>query len=226
MNLLYLVHRLPYPPDKGDKVRSFHLLRHLSERHRIFLGTFIDDPADEAHVDTLREFCAETYIARLSPKQARLESLRGLLSDEALTLPYYRDDALQAWVNRTIREHHIEAAVVFSSAMAQYLAGFPRTKTLVDFCDVDSAKGAQDAPARPWPLSWIYRREGERLLAFEREIAASAAHSFFSTARETELFLSLAPECRDKGKVSAMCNGVDADYFSPEHEFASPYADG
>lgn len=224
MNLLYLVHRLPYPPDKGDKVRSFHLLRHLSERHRIFLGTFIDDPADEAHVDTLREFCAETYIARLSPKQARLESLRGLLSDEALTLPYYRDDALQAWVNRTIREHHIEAAVVFSSAMAQYLAGFPRTKTLVDFCDVDSAKWAQYAPARPWPLSWIYRREGERLLAFEREIAASVAHSFFSTARETELFLSLAPECQDK--VSAMCNGVDADYFSPEHEFASPYADG
>jgi len=45
-NLLYLVHRLPYPPNKGDKVRSYHLLKHLAARHRVFLGTFIDDPQD------------------------------------------------------------------------------------------------------------------------------------------------------------------------------------
>lgn len=52
-NLLYLAHRLPYPPDKGDKLRSFHLLRHLAKKHRVFLGTFIDDPADEAQVGKL-----------------------------------------------------------------------------------------------------------------------------------------------------------------------------
>ncbi|MDR1936639.1 MAG: TIGR03087 family PEP-CTERM/XrtA system glycosyltransferase [Candidatus Accumulibacter sp.] len=222
MKLLYLAHRLPYPPDKGDKLRSFHLLRHLAARHRIFLGSFIDDPLDEAHVETLRGFCEETHIARLSPKLARLGSLRGVLSGEALTLPYYRDGGLRAWVNTTVEERGIDAAVVFSSAMAQYLDAFPLERTLVDFCDVDSAKWTQYAPLHAWPWSWIYRREGERLLSFERKIAASAAHSFFSTENETELFLRSAPECR--GKVSAMCNGVDADYFSPEHEFASPYA--
>ncbi|MDR3299070.1 MAG: TIGR03087 family PEP-CTERM/XrtA system glycosyltransferase [Candidatus Accumulibacter sp.] len=221
-NLLYLAHRLPYPPNKGDKVRSFHLLRHLAAKHRVFLGTFIDDPADEAHVEKLREFCAETHIARLSPKLARLGSLRGVLNGEALTLPYYRDGRLQTWVNRMIETRRIDAAVVFSSAMAQYLAAFPREKTLVDFCDVDSAKWTQYAPKHPWPLSWIYRREGERLLSHERAIAASAAHSFFVTENEKELFLRSAPECRDK--VSAMRNGVDADYFSTRHELASPYA--
>jgi sugar transferase (PEP-CTERM/EpsH1 system associated) len=223
-NLLYLVHRLPYPPNKGDKVRSFHLLRHLAKKHRVFLGTFIDDPADEAHVEKLREFCAEMYIARLSPGRARLGSLRGLLTGEALTLPYYRDAGLRAWVDATGKECGIDAAVVFSSAMAQYLSAFPRGKTLVDFCDVDSAKWTQYALSRPWPLSWIYRREGERLLFQERKIAASAAHAFFVTENETTLFLRLAPECR--GKASAMNNGVDADYFSPEHELTSPYADG
>jgi sugar transferase (PEP-CTERM/EpsH1 system associated) len=223
MNLLYLVHRLPYPPDKGDKVRSFHLLRHLAEKHRVFLGTFIDDPADEAHVEKLREFCVEIHVARLSPRWARLGSLRGLLTGEALTLPYYRDAALQAWVDATIEGRRIDAAVAFSSAMPQYLAAFPGGKTLVDFCDVDSAKWTQYAAARRWPLSWIYQREGERLLAQERKITASAAHAFFVTENETELFLRFAPECR--GKVSAMNNGVDADYFSPRHALASPYAD-
>lgn len=220
-NLLYLVHRLPYPPNKGDKVRSFHLLRHLAAKHRVFLGTFIDDPEDEVHVEKLQEFCTGMHIARLLPKLAKLRSLSGLLSGEALTLPYYRDDGLQAWVNKMIAERKIDAAVVFSSAMAQYLGAFPREKTFVDFCDVDSAKWTQYAPAHRWPFSWIYRREGERLLTFERQVAASAARSFFVTENETELFLSHAPECREK--TLPMCNGVDADFFSPEHDLASPY---
>ena len=220
-NVLYLVHRLPYPPNKGDKVRSFHLLRHLAAKHRVFLGTFIDDPEDEVHVEKLQEFCTGMHIARLLPKLAKLRSLSGLLSGEALTLPYYRDDGLQAWVNKMIAERKIDASVVFSSAMAQYLGAFPREKTFVDFCDVDSAKWTQYAPAHRWPFSWIYRREGERLLTFERQVAASAARSFFVTENETELFLSHAPECR--GKTLPMCNGVDADFFSPEHDLASPY---
>lgn len=74
-NLLYLVHRLPYPPNKGDKVRSYHLLAHLAARHRIFLGTFIDDPADEVYVDKVRAHCADLHIVRLSPR-ARCASSR------------------------------------------------------------------------------------------------------------------------------------------------------
>ena len=221
-NLLYLVHRLPYPPNKGDKVRSFHLLRHLTEKHRVFLGTFIDDPDDEKHVGKLRELCAGLHVSALSPRTAKLRSLSGLLSGEALTLPYYRDAALQAWVDETLASQSIDAAVVFSSAVAQYLGRFPGGKTLVDFCDVDSAKWTQYAATHRWPLSWIYRREGERLLAYEREVAGDVAHSFFATEKEVALFLSAAPEHRDR--VSAMSNGVDADFFSPEHDLPSPYA--
>jgi len=221
-NLLYLVHRLPYPPNKGDKVRSFHLLKHLAAKHRVFLGTFIDDPQDEVYVDRLPEFCAGTHIARLSPRMAKIASLRGLLNGEALTLPYYRNASFQSWVDRTIRDEKIDAAIIFSSAMAQYLQGHSQLKTLVDFCDVDSAKWTQYAPTHRWPFSWIYRREGARLLAFEKAVAASAAHSYFVTENETNLFLQSAPECR--GMVSPMCNGVDSDFFSPEHEMTSPFA--
>ena len=221
-NLLYLVHRLPYPPNKGDKVRSFHLLKHLAAKHRIFLGTFIDDPQDEAYVEKLPEFCAGMHIARLSPKAAKIKSLTGLLGNEALTLPYYRDAGLRGWVDKTIREEHIDAAVIFSSAMAQYVEGHTQLPVLVDFVDVDSAKWTQYAPNHRWPMSWIYRREGERLLAFERKVSASTMHSFFVTENEVELFLRHAPECRDK--TSPMCNGVDADFFSPAHDLASPYA--
>ncbi len=223
-HLLYLVHRLPYPPNKGDKVRSFHLLKHLTTRHRVFLGTFIDDPEDEAYVDKLLPYCSDLHIARLSPRLARVRSLSGLLSHEALTLPYYRNAGLQTWVSRTLREQRIDAAIVFSSAMAQYVQGLPQLRTLVDFVDVDSAKWTQYAANHRWPMSWLYRREGERLLAFERSVAQRATRSFFVTENETALFCNSAPEC--KGRVEPMCNGVDAEFFSPEHVLASPYKTG
>ena len=220
-DILYLVHRLPYPPNKGDKVRSYHLLKHLAARHRVFLGTFIDDPEDEAYIEQVTAFCADLHIARLSPRLAKLRSLSGLLDNKALTLPYYRDAGLQAWVDKTLREQKIDAAIIFSSAMAQYISDPAQVRTIVDFVDVDSAKWTQYAPNHPWPLSWLYRREGERLLAFERQVAQAAEHSFFVTDNETALFLRSAPECN--GRISPMSNGVDSDFFSPEHELPSPY---
>lgn len=219
--LLYLVHRLPYPPNKGDKVRSYHLLKHLAGRHRVFLGTFIDDPEDEVHVDAVREYCADMHITRINPKVARLMSLSGLARNTALTLPYYHSASLQSWVDRILREEQIDAAVVFSSVMAQFVQGVSQLRKLVDFVDVDSAKWAQYAANHRWPMSWLYRREGERLLAFERSVASQADRCFFVTDLEADLFRRLAPECADK--VEAVCNGVDADFFSPQHEFPSPF---
>ncbi len=220
-NVLFLVHRLPYPPNKGDKVRSYHLLKHLAAHHRVFLGTFIDDPEDEIHVDTLRGYCADLHVARLTPTRARVLSLTGLLDHQALSIPYYRNPGLQAWVDRTVREQRIDVVVIFSSVMARFVDKLPNVATLVDFVDVDSHKWTQYSARHRWPMSWLYRREGERLLAFERAVAARSARSFFVTQAEVDLFASLAPECA--GRIEAMCNGVDADYFSPSHELPSPF---
>lgn len=223
-NLLYLVHRLPYPPNKGDKVRSYHLLKHLTANHRVFLGTFVDDPDDEQHIETLRALCPDLYVARLHPRWAKLRSLSGLLTQQALGLRYYRNPGLQAWVDHVLAKNRIEAIVIFSSVMAQYLPlGSSATlpPVLVDFVDVDSEKWMQYADNHPWPLSWLYRREGERLLAFERYTATQSRRSFFVTDNEVALFCRLAPECADR--VEALSNGVDADFFAPDPARASPF---
>ena len=221
-NILFLVHRLPYPPNKGDKVRSFHLLKHLAAKHRVFLGTFVDDPDDQQYVDTVKGYCADSHFASLNPRSARIRSLNGLLAGEPLTLRYYRDAGLQDWVNRICQTREIDSIVIFCSAMAQYVEHIPRVPKLVDFVDVDSAKWSQYATSHKWPMSWLYRREGRLLLDFERETAASASRSFFVTDAEVALFNRLAPECAVR--VDAVCNGVDSDFFAPDDAFTSPYA--
>lgn len=221
-NILLLVHRLPYPPNKGDKVRSYHLLKHLAMQHQIFLGTFVDDPFDMEHVDTVRSFCRELHVAQLDPKVAKIRSLTALATSDPLSLNYYRDDALQDWVDQLCSQQKIDAVVVFSSPMAQYIESMPQLPVIIDFVDVDSAKWTQYAPNHHWPMSWLYRREGRTLLNYERKIAALSVRSFFVTDAEVALFTQLAPECADR--VDAICNGVDADYFSPDTGRQTPYS--
>lgn len=219
-NVLFLVHRLPYPPNKGDKVRSCHLLKHLAARHRVFLGTFVDDPEDEAYVDTVRSLCAGLHVSRLHPRRARLYSLGGLASGKPLTLQYYRDSALTAWVQQTCRTQAIDAVIAFSSSMAQYAAGV-QAPLLMDLVDIDSAKWTDYAEAHRWPLSWLYRREGAELLRYERQVAARSQRVFLCTEKEADLFRVLAPE--SASRVVAMGNGVDCDYFAPDPTRASPF---
>jgi sugar transferase (PEP-CTERM/EpsH1 system associated) len=220
--LLLLVHRIPFPPNKGDKVRSFHLLEFLASRYQVHLGTFVDSPDDLAHVPQLQKYCASSKVIEIRPALARIRSLAGLWTGEALTLRYYRDAALAGWVRSTLREQGITKAVVFSSAMAPYVLDLPQLRVVVDFVDVDSAKWSQYARSRPWPLSAIFKREGARLLAFERTVAHGTEASVFVTPAEAQLFRTLAPEC--SSRVHHAQNGVDTEYFSPAHELPSPFA--
>ena len=220
-NLLYLVHRLPFPPDKGDKVRSYHLLEHLRKNHNVYLGTFVDDAADEPHVPTVRGLCADAHVARLKPFAAKLRSSRALLGARAMSLDYYRDTGLSEWVRQTLARQRIDAVIVFSSAMAQYAEEVTSLPVLVDFVDVDSAKWTQYSERRTWPMSWLYRREGRLLLDYERRVAAKSRRSFFVTDNESALFKGLAPECA--GVVDSMSNGVDSDFFAPSVSRPSPF---
>jgi sugar transferase (PEP-CTERM/EpsH1 system associated) len=223
-NLLLLVHRMPYPPNKGDKIRSYHLLRHLAARYRVHLGTFVDAPEDWEHVDRVKAMCAGSHFARLDPKLARLRSLGALLGGRALSSDYYRDADMQAWVERTMREQNIARVVVFSSPMAQYILPYAHARRVIDFCDVDSDKWRQYAAQKSWPMSWLYGREARTLLAYEREVARKCDSALFATAPEAQLFKELAPE--SDGKIGHFNNGVDTDYFSPARAYANPFADG
>ncbi|HEY4080394.1 MAG TPA: TIGR03087 family PEP-CTERM/XrtA system glycosyltransferase [Burkholderiaceae bacterium] len=223
-NILYLVHRLPYPPNKGDKVRSFHLLKHLAARHSVYLATFVDDEDDWQHVEHLKTLCAEVHAVGLHPRRAKLASLRGLLSGEALSLPYYRSRSMQSWVRGVHQRVPLDASVVFSSTMAQYALPLQRVPMLVDFVDVDSAKWTDYAKAHAWPMSWLYEREGRKLLAFEQAAAERARCSFFVTENEVALFRRLSPQL--SAPVEALCNGVNSEFFAPDAARASPFPPG
>jgi sugar transferase (PEP-CTERM/EpsH1 system associated) len=220
-NLLYLVHRIPYPPNKGDKIRSYHLFRFLAERYRVFLATFVDDPADWRFSGEVQTMCAEAHFAALNPKLARLRSARGLPTGAPLSLPYYADAKMRRWVDDVVRRNAIKHVVAFSSPMAQFADHLNGARRIMDFVDVDSDKWAQYAKSKSWPMNAVYRRESRALLRYERAVAARWDASVFVSDDEARLFAGMAPESAQR--VHGVYNGVDFDYFSPDRTYDNPF---
>ncbi len=221
--LLFLVHRIPYPPNKGDKIRSFNILKHLAKTYRVHVGAFVDDPHDWRYQAELEALCGEVCLLNLKPHQRKLTSLKGLLTGESLTVPYYASQSMQAWVDGLLMKKAIENVVVFSSPMAQFVSGpaYSHLRRVADFVDIDSDKWAQYARAKNWPLSWIYGREARTLFTYERKIANEFDATVFVSDDECAMFKRLVPEVVTR--IGAVHNGVDTDYFSPNREYADPY---
>ena len=219
--LLFLAHRIPFPPNKGDKIRSFHLLRHLGARYAIHLGAFVDDPDDWQYRDALKPYCASIKLLPLNPFRARLASLRGLFSGEALTLPYYRNRELQRWATELAEAGMVSRGLAFSSAMAQFMPeGLERC--VLDMVDVDSDKWTQYAQTQRGPLAWLYAREGRKLAQWEVRAAQDFDATLLVSTDEAALLQQRAPQARHK--IGAFENGVDAGYFSPDRDYPNPYA--
>ena len=221
--LLYLVHRLPYPPNKGDKITSFNLLKYLSKRYSVYLACFVDEAADWEYVDHVKGFCQDSCIVGLNPKLAKLASVRGLLTGEPLSLPYYRNHKIQAWVDKTLEAESIDSVLIFSGVMAQYVTGKLNSdvRSVLDLEDVDSDKWRLYAKEHAWPMSWIYQREADKLLAFESAMAAEFDSTVFVSKDEAEFFKDLVPGVAEK--VVHRVQGVDSAFFDPAIDYDNPY---
>jgi sugar transferase (PEP-CTERM/EpsH1 system associated) len=209
VNILYLCHRIPFPPDKGDKIRSFHQIEYLSQRHRLHVACFVDAKDDLKHVPALARYCASLEAVYRSRRSADIQALLALPGSRPLSVAAFHSRELARRIERRIATERIDLAIVFSSAMAQYVPGKTDFPVIVDFVDVDSEKWRVYADFKRWPLSWIYRIEAARLRRYEEGVARACDRSLFVAEREAEFFRELLPGAR----VGVIPNGVDLEYF-------------
>ena len=216
---LFLAHRIPFPPDRGDKIRSFHELRHLAGLGRVHLACFADDPADAAHLAGLREAIgpalgeAHVEVRRTSRVAA---GARALLEGRPVSLALFDSPALRRFVARMLATGRIGTVFAFSGQMGQFVPAGAGARFVMDFGDVDSAKFEAYA-AEGGAMAAIHRREGEKLAAYEAAVAARADVSLFVSEAEAALFRRRSGLAR--ADVRALQNGVDLDYYDPAARF-------
>jgi len=216
--ILYIAHRIPYPPNKGDKIRSFNEIRYLSKQFVIDLVCLADDPGDMAHAAVLKKYCRRVAVFSLNPVIGKLKGLFSLVTGRSISEGYFYHLGMAVTIKRWLKRHPYRAVLCFSSPMARYLESmraFPGTRPglIMDFCDLDSDKWRQYADSSVFPLNWIYKIEARRLLTFEKKINRWFDACVFVSEKEGVLFKTWFPGACN---VVSIPNGVDVDYFNPD----------
>ena len=220
---MFLAHRIPYPPDKGEKIRAWHMLEHLARDWAVDLGCLVDDPADAQHLSVLRGCCAEVHAAPVTRSGRIARTLFGTRPGEPLSLAWFHEPGLARWVRAGLGARRYEAVLVYSSAMATYVPpGTGGPLRILDMVDVDSEKWRAYAASAGGPKRLVWAREARTLLAFERRAAAQFDRTLLVSAQEAQTFATLAPEVASR--IDWVENGVDVARFDPECDWPDPYA--
>ena len=213
--ILFISHRIPFPPDRGDKIRSHHVLRHLAAIAPVHVATFADDEHDGiAEAELTR--VATTYRVVNRTKSLALAGVEAMLVGKPASVTAFRSKALQAYVRETLRQREIGLIYIFSGQMGQYVPADFTGRVVVDFVDVDSAKFDAYAAAHGGIRARVEKREAARLRAEELRVAKRASVSMFISDEEAALFRSRLPTNeRSRIPVRTLTNGIDSTTFDP-----------
>jgi sugar transferase (PEP-CTERM/EpsH1 system associated) len=211
MRILFLAQRVPYPPDRGDKITTYHEIRHLARNHEVAVACLADGPEDLENVPALRPLVSSVDAVPLAPRRARVRALAALATGAPLTVAYFNERELHRRIAARLEGQPFDLIVVYSSGMAQFVERYAGVPRVMQFADLDSLKWGQYAASAPPPMRWVYGLEGKRLLHYERRLAAEFDHALVCTPREVRDFRRLIPGA----PVSCVSNGVDLDYYRP-----------
>ncbi len=210
MKILYLSHRVPYPPNKGDKIRSFHEILHFSRQHEVDLLSFCDNSDELAYAEDLSRYCHSVTLIPVHHGQQLALALIALFRRKPWTLGYFSRSEMRTAVSERLQAFHYDAIFVYSSSMAPYVASNRQIPKLLDFVDSDASKWFQYAQIKSPFTRWVYAYEAKKLACFEQEMARSFDASTFVSTREAEHLID--PECRKK--IHYIQNGIDLDFFA------------
>jgi sugar transferase (PEP-CTERM/EpsH1 system associated) len=214
MKILLFSHRTPYPPHKGNQIRPFNVLTALVARgHEVHLLAFADGAAELQTKAKLEEYCASATLLPLDHWGGKMRALLSLPTNTPPSVAYFNAPAMHQAVKRIVAEHGIEAMVVYSSTMCQYVPEDFIPHTVVDMADVDSEKWLDYAQEQWPPFSWIYQIEGTRLRRYEYWIVRNFGYSSLHTQREINVLTELTAE--EHKRLIPITNGVDLEKFHP-----------
>jgi len=213
MKILALTHRLPYTPNRGDRIRAYHLIGQLQREHSIELVSLTHSREEASHAHELEERGIRTHTAPIARARGLVRAARGMMTGTSLTHCLLDSPIVTPILQDIVSTRRPDVVLAFCSSMARFALAPPLTgiPLVHDMMDVDSAKGESLAASTPPPKSWIYAREYRTLSRFERVAAAAAVTTLVVNERERVLLHRLAPDAA----VRVLENGVDLEQFQP-----------
>ena len=209
MKILFVCHRLPYPPNRGGKIRPFNMIRHLSKRHAVVVASLAESEHELREGADLKSYC-DDVIAEVLPVSTRwLQACKALFTKTPSSVAYFWSSRLHRRIQAKVRDSQFDVVMAHCAFVAQYIMHLDGAGRYIDFGDLDSGKWFDYSQHRSPPLSWGYGLEAKKLRAYEKQVAERFHHCTVTTEGELDEFhtLDVSVPCR------VIPNGVDSAYF-------------
>lgn len=216
MKLLVLLSRVPYPLEKGDKLRAYHLIARLARKHEIVLCCLSDTPADPAHIEHLRRFCAHIQVIRIPRWRILLKLATGLFSRLPFQVSYFHHANAQRAIDSTIREQRPDHVLCQLVRTTEYVRHHPALPKTLDYMDTLSKGMERRTENAPFHLKPLFHAETRRLIRYENLMFDLFDHTVIISSQDREYIYH---PLRDR--VTVIPNGVDTEHFSPQAQEAT-----
>jgi polysaccharide biosynthesis protein PslH len=213
MNLLVVLSRVPYPLEKGDKLRAYHLVKRLARKHEIYLFCLSDQHIEEEHVDHLRTFCKHIEVVRIPRIKILLRLATAAFSRLPYQVAYFYHRIAQRAIDRAIEEFkpdHVLCQLVRTSEYVRDRYELPKTLDYMDTLSKGMERRTENASF--WTRA-LLRAETRRLIAYENLMLDLFDHHAIISAQDRDLLYH--PQ---RDQVMVIPNGVDTAYFSPTYQ--------
>ena len=217
MRILFLTARLPYPPNRGDRLRAYHFLRVLSRDNRLTLLSFIADEAESGHVGALRPFCDDIQLVHRTPLTSKVSVALNAWRPLPFQSLYYRSPVMQAAVDRLLARERFDAVYVHLFRMAQFVADRHAPYRILDLTDAISGEVGRSLPYRDPLWRIIYRLELPRMQRYEQEMVSRFDETWLISAAERAAVLKAGA----MGNLQVVANGVESDRYRPHRSHAA-----
>ena len=212
--ILFLAHRIPWPADRGDKIRSHHILKRLCEMAPVHVGTFADDERDLGFVGEMDDILASSHV-ELRNKPQWQAGFEAVLTGQPVSVCSFGSGSMQKYIDALLASGRISHIFCFSGQMAQYVPASFDGRFVMDFVDVDSAKFESYADEGNPVMRWVNAREGRLLADFEKQVANRADASLLVSDAEADLFRTRS----GAANVASLGNGIDTVFYDPAAQF-------
>lgn len=211
MRILFACHRIPFPPNRGGKIRPFHMIEHLGRKHSVVVASLAHTAKELEEAQGLGKHCADVLAEVVSSPMRWMQAVASLPSRTPSSVAYFLSRQLVRRIHEASRQSSFDAVFVHCAFAAQFVLGVRSPLRILDFGDIDSAKWLSYGPYRPFPLSTGYRLEAQKLRRYEKFLASQFNICTATTQGELEELKSFAPTVPS----TVIRNGVDLSYFHP-----------
>lgn len=213
MRLLVLLSRVPFPLEKGDKLRAYHLVSRLAERHEVFLFCLSDTKVAPEHIEHLKSFCARIEVVHIGRWRILLKLITAVFTRLPFQVAYFHHRYAQRLVDKAIDEFkpdHVLCQLVRTTEYVRERYALPKT---LDYMDTLSKGMERRTETAPFYLRPVFRMETRRLIRYENMMFDQFDHSVIISAQDRDYIYHPL-----RSHMAVVPNGVDIDHFTPQGE--------